>query len=67
MRLSYNPNSPLNVARQAQDMANESGCKAFQTVAMVSMGAMALAAVTQAMHTIFRELRGRQDNRGRQL
>lgn len=37
-------------------MSRDSGCRAFQTVAMVSMVAMALASLTSAGHALLRDL-----------
>jgi hypothetical protein len=51
---------PLSVARESMHMARDSGCKVFETVAMVSMVAMALAALTHAGHILLRDLNQRE-------
>lgn len=53
--LSPPPNA-LTVAKESMAMSRDSGCRAFQTVAMVSMVAMALASLTSAGHVLLRDL-----------
>lgn len=65
------PHNPLSVvAREAMEMGDKHGGKAFQTVAMVSMGVVALAAGAQVMVELLKALNHRdhgrhgQDDRG---
>lgn len=60
--------SPLHVANTAQQMAKDGGQGAavFNTVAMVSMGVMAMASVVQILHPLLRDLHAKdRGSRGR--
>ena len=64
--------SALTIAKESMAMSKESGSQVFQTVAMVSMVAMALASLTSAGHVLLRDLnrkyeseRGQGHGRGR--
>ncbi len=48
--------SALAIAKESMAMSKDSGCRVFQTVAMVSMVAMALASLTSAGHVLLRDL-----------
>ncbi len=53
--------NPLVIAKESMAMSRESGSQVFQTVAMVTMGAMALAAVMQAGHVLLHDLNRKYD------
>jgi len=53
--------SPLTIARESISMSKETGSQVFQTVAMVSMVAMALASLTSAGHVLLRDLNRKYD------
>jgi hypothetical protein len=56
------PHNPLGaVAREAMEMGDKHGGKAFQTMAMVSMGVMAFAGASQVLLELFKAL-NRQDH-----
>jgi hypothetical protein len=55
----YGTNShtdPLTIAKESMAMSRETGSQVFQTVALVSMVAMALASLTSAGHVLLRDL-----------
>ena len=59
-------NSPLSIAREAQQMARNAGGRdgeVFQKVAMVSMCVMALASLTQVGLTLLRKLDKKEHKR----
>lgn len=49
------PNA-LTIAKESMAMSKESGSHVFQTVAMISMVAMALASLTSSGHMLLRDL-----------
>jgi hypothetical protein len=58
MQHSLSPN-PLHLATTAQEMARKAEGREgvmFQKVALVCMGVMALASVTQVLHSLLRDL-----------
>ncbi|HEY4311535.1 MAG TPA: hypothetical protein VGN12_18965 [Pirellulales bacterium] len=67
--------SPLSIAREAQHMAGKADgidCKAFQKMALVTLGVTAAAAASQVFLQLWKELRrrderehGRSGGRGR--
>jgi len=54
--------SALTIAKESMAMSRDSGCRVFQTVAMVSMVAMALASLTSAGHVLLRDLNKRYES-----
>jgi hypothetical protein len=52
---------PLTIAKESMAMSKETGSQVFQTVAMVSMVAMALASLTSAGHVLLRDLNRKYD------
>lgn len=60
----YGTNShtdPLTIAKESMAMSRETGSQVFQTVALVSMVAMALASLTSAGHVLLRDLNRKYD------
>ena len=56
--------SPLTIAREAQHMASKAegiDCKAFQKMALVTLGVTAAAAASQVFLELWKELRRRDD------
>jgi len=63
--MSAHPN-PIYIADKAQQLArNAKGddCAVFQKVALVSMGVMALASASQVLHSLWRDLNRKDDQR----
>ena len=60
--------NPLHVANMAQAMANKAegmDAQLFQKVALISMGCMAAASISQVLLEIFRRKEHRHEGRGR--
>ena len=57
--------NPLAIARESMAMSRQSGSQVFQTVAMVTMGVMAVASALQTLRLLQRDLDKHEHGRGR--
>ena len=64
MTIHIPPNPMTAVAREAMEMGDKHGSKAFQTMAMVSMGVVALAGVTQVIMELIKAVHRQDHGRG---